>query len=105
MLIILQELYEQMLNVCIASAKGSISLVKTGAHREQRVADWNDFVDEYYIEALYLHYWWKVGGRPHQGHIFYLKKTSPISVDGLTDDDEICSLFSDKYNKLYNSSI
>ncbi len=32
------------------------------------------------------------------------KKTSPISVDGLTDDDdEICTLFSDKYNKLYNS--
>ncbi len=28
------------------------------------------------------------------------KKT--ISVDGLTDDDEICSLFNDKYNKLYN---
>ncbi len=31
------------------------------------------------------------------------KKTSPISVDGLTDDDEICSLFRDKYNTLYNS--
>ncbi len=31
------------------------------------------------------------------------KKTSPIIVDGLTDDDEICSLFSDKYNTLYNN--
>ncbi len=31
------------------------------------------------------------------------KKTSPISIDGLTDDDEICSLFSDKYDKFYNS--
>ncbi len=31
------------------------------------------------------------------------KKTSPISMDDLTDDDEICSLFSDKYNKLYDN--
>ncbi len=30
-----QELYEQMLNVVITSAKESIALVKTGSQREQ----------------------------------------------------------------------
>ncbi len=31
------------------------------------------------------------------------KKSNPISVDGMAGDEEICQLFSNKYEQLYNS--
>ncbi len=38
----IQELYKQILNLCITSAEESILM--TGAQREEKVAGWNDFV-------------------------------------------------------------
>ncbi len=68
----LQSVYEGVLSICISSA----DKVNAGHCREQRVPGWDDHVAEYHQEALYWHYWWKVEGRPHQGHTSEMRRIS-----------------------------
>ncbi len=72
----LQFVYEDVLSICISSADKCIPKVNAGHCREQRVPGWHDHVAEYHQEALYLHYWWKVEGMPHQGHTSEMRRIS-----------------------------
>ncbi len=71
---ILQSVYEDVLIICISSADKCITKVNAGHCSEQRVPGWHDHVAEYHQEALYWHYWWKVEGRPHQGHTSEMRR-------------------------------
>ncbi len=72
----LQNVYEDVLATCIYSVDECIPKVTTGKNKEQRIPDWNDYVVDYHQEALYWHYWWKVEGRPHQGHTLEMRRVT-----------------------------
>ncbi len=70
----LQNVYEDVLATYIDSADECIPKVNTGKNKEQQIPGWNNYVVDYHQEALYLHYWWKVEGRPHQGYTSEMKR-------------------------------
>ncbi len=48
----LQNLYEDVLAICIDSADECIPKVNIGKNKEQRIPGWNDFVVDYHQEAV-----------------------------------------------------
>ncbi len=75
----LQNVYKYVLTICINSADERIPKVNTGKNEEQQLPGWNYYVVDYHQEVLYWHYWWKVEGRPHQGHTSEMRRITRAS--------------------------
>ena len=146
----IRKIYSDIVKACLEA--GDECIPKTKKNNKNIVPGWNNHVKHVKDEALYWHREWKLAGRPHNGQLAEMRRTSRLKyhrviknvkkqnleirmenmasaiagknhrqlwsevrkikgrdnftstcIDNVSEDKQICNIFSNKYKALYNS--